>query len=461
MKRLSSNRIDMLNGSLWDKILLFALPIAGSSILQQLFNSADVAVAGRFAGDQALAAVGGNTPIINMMINLFVGLSVGANVVIANYIGKGEKEKIQDAVHSAVALALISGFILMAAGQVIARPVLVLIDTPEDVLDMAVLYMRIYFAGMPIIMMYNFVSAILRSIGDTRRPLYALIVSGVINVILNMIFVIVFKMGVAGVALATVIANVISAAMVTHFLLNEEEFIRLYPKKIKVHRDVSVRIAKIGMPAGLQGVVFSFSNIVIQSAINGFGTFAEAGSAAAVNYEFFTYFIVNAFGQATVTFVSQNYGAGKLDRCRRAYNISLIFCTVISIMSCVVFVGFKEFFAGLYTTGAAAIGFALIRMVHVESLEWMVGFYELSASALRGMGWSLLPALLTILGTCVVRVIWVMFIFPLVGTFEFLMDVYPVTWVITTSMVMGSYFVIRRRIEKKLEAEKAAEAVCA
>ena len=433
MSAQKNKQMDMLNGPLLKKILIFALPLAASSILQQLFNSADVAVVGRFAGSKSLAAVGGNTPVISLLINLFVGLSVGANVVIGNYIGQGKKEKVKEAVHTVMAMAVICGVFLLIIGTVLARPILMAINTPDEVLPLAMLYLRIYFVGMPFVMVYNFGAAVLRSIGDTKRPLYALIVSGIINICLNLVLVIVFKLDVAGVAIATVIADCVSASLVTYFLMTGDEMVRFNPKKMSLKKEQVIKIIKIGAPAGLQGVVFSVSNVCIQSAINGFGTKA----------------IINAFNQTTVTFTSQNYGAKKLERCKKAFRLCLVWGMAITGIMSVIFVLFKEFFAGVYTADPQAIDYAVIRMVHVLLLEFLTGTYEISGGAMRGMGYSLVPALLTVVGCCGFRVAWLYTVFKICPTFSMLMNVYPATWVITGTLVMGAYLIIRKRVSDK------------
>lgn len=439
----------MLQGPLGGKLLLFALPVAGSGILQQLFNSADVAVAGRFAGDAALAAVGGNTPVINFFLNLFMGISLGANALIARYIGQGERERIHKAVHSAMALAVICGVLMVTVGTVLAVPVLHLINTPPDVLDGAVLYMKIYFAGAPFIIVYNFGAAILRSVGDTRRPLVILAVTGVINVCLNLVMVIDLHMGVAGVALATLIANLISCISVVVLLIRETSDIRLQLKQVRVDRESSVEMIRIGFPAGIQGAIFSLSNIMIQSGINSFGTASEAGSAAAVNFEFFTYFVTNSFCQATMTFVSQNYGAGKMDRCRRATGLSLLFGMTLAAVMSLIFVLFRDFFLGLYTEGAESMEYGVIRVLHVELLACIICLYEIPSGAMRGMGRSMLPAVITIFGVCVMRVLWMKTAFVYHHTYATLMDVYPFTWVVTILLMLPAYFAVRRKAERE------------
>ena len=441
-----SNRMDMLHGSILDKILLFALPLAASTILQELFNSVDVAVVGKFASSEALAAVGSNSSVIALMINLFVGISVGANVVIANYIGKRQEDKVKDTVHTVMFVALISGIFLLVLGVTIAKPVLKMMGTPSDVIDLAIIYLRIYFLGMPFIMLYNFGSAVLRSIGDTRRPLYCLIIAGIVNTCLNLLFVIVFKLSVAGVAIATVVSNMVSSGMVIYFLTHEKEPIHLSWTELEIVKPELIKVLRIGVPAGLQSMVFSISNVCIQTAINGFGSYAVAGSTAALNYEYFTYFVINAFGQAAVTFTSQNYGAGETQRCKKVFRLSmasgLIRCGVMST----IFVIWHKFFINIYTSDSAVVEYASTRMLHVLFLEFMTGSYEISGAALRGLGYSMTPAILTVFGTCVLRIVWLYTVFEKFKSFDVLMNVYPISWIITGIAVWGTYIVIRKRV---------------
>lgn len=444
-RKKTSHEVDMLHGSLFDKILLFALPLAASGILQQLFNSADVAVVGHFAGSSAQAAVGSNSALINLLINLFTGLAVGANAVIAGYIGQGETDKIHKAVHTAVAVSLFSGVFLLVLGNVVSRPVLILMGTPSEVLDEAVLYLRLYFLGMPFIMFYNFGSAVLRSKGDSKRPLYSLIAAGVINVILNLILVIVFQLGVAGVAIATVISNIVSAGLVLHFLMTEAMPYHLIFPDIKIAKQPFVRILKIGIPAGVQGMVFSLSNVIIQSAINSFGPLAMAGSTNAWYFETFTYFVVNAFSQTTVTFTSQNYGAGDTARCRKVFRLCMMASIVFSGILSTVFVIGRNQFIRFYTTDEAVISFALVRMMHILVVQWLISTYEVGGSALRGMGYSMYPALITILGTCLFRIFWIYSVFAANRSFSVLMNVYPVSWILTGSIMLITYFFVRKR----------------
>lgn len=449
-KGKKANSMDMIHGSLWNKILLFALPLAASSILQQLFNSVDTAVVGRFASSQALAAVGSNSSLISLMINLFLGVSLGSNVVIAHYIGQGSGKNIKAAVHTAMLVAVLCGFFVLLFGQVIARPVLLLMGTPKDVIDLAVLYLRIYLLGMPCIMLYDFGASILRSTGDSKRPLYALIAAGIINTILNLILVIGFGMGVSGVAIATVISNMVSSGIVLHILLHEQEPIRVELKQLSIVPKELKKILVIGIPAGLQGMMFSIANVCIQSAINSFGSNAIAGSAAALNFEFFAYFIVNAFAQTTVTFTSQNYGAGEVGRCKKIFCLNMVFSLIFCGMLSAVFVLGRGFFLRLYTTDEAVLVFAAQRLLIATTLELLTSTYEISAGAMRGLGHSLLPAIITCVGSCLLRLVWIATACRLVHDFGLLMIIYPISWVITGTAMLTAYFCIRKKCFKSL-----------
>ncbi len=446
MNQRKTKQVDMLHGSLLDKIFFFALPLALSSILQQLFNSADLAVVGRFASYEAMAAVGSNAAVINLIISLFTGLSVGANVVIATLIGRNEKEKINDAVHTIVSVALLSGLVLIGIGILASKEILILMDAPANVLQQAIIYLRIYFTAMPFIMMYNFGSSILRSKGDSQRPLYCLIASGILNVLLNLLFVIVFQLGVVGVALATVISNALSAGMIVHFLRHEEETFRLSLKKLKIHKSYLLQMMKIGLPAGIQGMVFSLSNVVIQSGINSFGAEAIAGSTAAQNFEFMAYFVVNAFSQAAVTFTSQNYGARDYERCKRVFLIAMLCGECITFAFSMTFWFGRQFFLSFFTTDPKVLTFAMTRMFWISNFEIGTGTYEISGGCLRGMGKSMTPTILTLIGSCLFRLLYVTFIFSRFNSFETLLYAYPLSWVITGSAVLIAYFKTRRAL---------------
>lgn len=448
-KQIGHNEIDMLHGPLFMKILLFALPLAASSVLQQLFNSVDVAVVGRFASSEALAAVGSNAPVINLLINLFVGISMGANAVISNHIGQNDREKIRSAVSTSAVVALLSGVFLMVLGTAVAGPVHRMMGTPVEVTRMAVSYLRIYFLGMPFIMIFNFGSAILRSLGDTRRPLYILIWGGIINTVLNLLFVIVFHMGVEGVAIATGISNLFSAVMVVQILLREQDPYKLHLDDMHIQKDELSHMLEIGVPAGLQGVVFSISNVIIQASINSYGFNAVAGSAAALNFEQYCYYVIAAFNGAAISFVGQNYGAGNMDRVKRIFLI----CMGLGTLSCAllnwVFAGWSDFFLGLFTDSQTVKDFGKIRMRTVLMFQGLACLYEIPGSALRGMGRSMLPTLLTVFGTCVLRIAWVYTVCPVWEGFHALMFVYPVSWIITGIMVMTAYLITFRRIQLK------------
>lgn len=447
----SRHAIDMLHGSLWDKIILFALPFMASSVLQQLFNATDTAVVGRFASSQAMAAVGSNASVIALIIGLFTGMAMGTNVVVARRIGQGREQDIRDAAVTSMALAVLGGFFLIIVGAVVSRPLLMLMGTPDDVLEQAVLYLRLFMLGMPFNMVYNFGSAVLRSKGDSRRPLYALLVSGVFNVALNLLFVIVFRWGVAGVAIATGLANVVSATIILIILFREEERFRVTLRGLYIRKTPLLDILRIGIPAGLQGMVFSFSNIILQSAINSFGSAAVAGSAAAQNFEFISYFIINSFTQAAVTFTSQNYGAGNLKRCREVLRWAVLFGTGISLCADVAFVLCRYQLIGFFATDPEVIHFAVIRMTTVLLFGWIANSYEVVGGALRGLGYSMLPTTLSIIGSCLFRIAWVFTLFRQTGTFESLIIVYPVTWALTGAMMVTAYLIVRRRLAHRDE----------
>lgn len=433
-------KVDMLHGPLFLKILMFALPLAASSLLQQLFNSVDVAVVGRFASSKALAAVGSNAPVISLLINLFMGVSMGANVVISNHLGQRDQDGVRRSVSTVALVSVVSGLLLMVLGVAVSRPILELMDTPADVLDMAVLYLRIYFLGIPFFLIFNFGAAILRSVGDTRRPLYILVVAGLINTALNLFFVICLGMGVEGVAIATAIANAVSAALIVRLLRREPGALRLEFRHMRIYRKELKRMLQIGVPAGLQGMVFSFSNVVVQSAINGYGAAAIAGSAAAVNFEYYCYYIIVACNGAAISFIGQNYGAGQYDRVRRIFRICMAMGLVGCFIANMVFTLNNQFFLSFFSTDPEVLKYGAMRMEGVLICQFLACSYEISASALRGMGESMLPTLFTIFGTCVLRMVWVFLVAPFYKGFPELLQVYPLSWVLTGTMVLTAYF---------------------
>lgn len=445
VRKKRSHQIDMLHGPIFSKLCLFALPLALASILQQLFNSADTAVVGRFSSSAAMAAVGANTAVVSMLINLVTGLSVGANVVIANYIGQDRRDKVNSAVHSIIVFSLICGVVMLIIGQVIAEPILALIDTPANVIDMATAYLKIYFIGMPFICLYNFGAAILRSIGDSQRPLYCLIVSGIVNVFLNLFFVIVVGMNADGVAVATTISNFVSAAMVLIFLMREKGMLHLDLKKLHMRKEDIIQTIKVGGPAGLQGMVFAISNVIIQSAINSFGSDAVAGVSAGQNFEYFSYFVVNSFAQAAVTFTSQNYAAKQYDRCKKVFKMAMIAAVLMTAALSAVFILARYPLIRIFSHDPHVIHYAIIRMLLVTTFEFMTASYEVTGSCLRGIGYSMIPAVETIFGSVIYRVIYVQTIFKVWHTFDVLTAVYISSWILTGTVVIITYIIITRR----------------
>ena len=441
-----SVKMDMLHGSLFDKMLMFAMPLAACSILQQLFNSVGTAVVGRFASSEALAAVGSNSSVIALMVTLFSGISLGSNVVIANYIGQNDTKRIPRVVHTAVSLALLSGVFLLILGQFVAHPILLLMGAPKDIIHLATLYLRIYFLGMPFFMLYDFGASILRSIGDTRRPMYALIVSGVVNVILNLLFVVVFHMGVAGAGLATVGANATSAVQILYFLTHEELPIRLSFKSLTIDRDAVSKILKIGVPAGLQGMVFSLANVCIQSGINSFGAGGIAGSAVELNYEYFAYYLVNAFAQTVVTFTGQNYGAGKYDRIRRG----ILVCNGISATVLVV-LSWSALAAGKWILGAFCPDQAVVaegmRIISVTFPVYFVySLFEVTGGVVRGIGKSVPSMVIVIVNLCVIRILMLEISDRVFHSVQAVAAVYPLTWLMATLSFVGYYLHVRKQM---------------
>ena len=452
---MKAKEMDMLHGSLAGKLILFAIPLAFSSILQQLFNSADVAVVGRFAGSAALAAVGSCVALVGIFVNLIVGLSVGPNAALANLIGQGQRERISGMVHTILTFGIALGVVLMGLGFLTARTVLEASGTPESVINEALLYIRIYFIGVPFMTIYNFGAAILRSYGDTKRPMCYLIISGTVNVVLNLIFVIGFDLGVEGVAISTSVSNMLSTAMVlTHLYRKEDEFQFRFHKMCVIWKDLK-RILMIGIPAGIQGAIFSVSNVFIQSGINTFGEDAIAGSSLALNFEYFTYDIGSAFAQAAVTFTSQNFGAGNLKRCKKIFWLCLIFGVGFTEILSIIFMIWDDFFVSIYTISDAVAVYGLIRMHHVCSMEGLTATYEVESAALRGLEKSLEPSIITILGTVVFRMIWMATVFKWIPTYEMLMNVYISSWVFTGGLIFIVYVLHMRKLEKEF-AKKAA-----
>ncbi|MBQ2832971.1 MAG: MATE family efflux transporter [Clostridia bacterium] len=437
--------MDMTEGPLAAKVLFFALPIMLSGILQLVFNAADTIVVGRFAGNQALAAVGSVGSLNNLIISLFIGLSVGANVVVARYTGSRNHRAVSDTVHTAVLLSVIGGVFLSLVGVFLAHPLLLLMGSPEDVIDLAVLYVRILFIGMPVQMLYNFCAAILRAIGDTKRPLYFLTVAGVINVLLNLLFVVAFHMSVAGVALATIISQAVSAWLVLHSLMIMEGPTHLSLRRLRLHPKYLKEIVRIGLPAGIQSSFFSLSNVVIQSSVNSFGSIVIAGNSAAANVGNFIYQAMNTFHQAIICFAGQNIGARKPRRIITSIKVCMLWAVVFGLLLGVLSCVFGEHLLALYSSDPAVIAAGLERMYIVCAPYFLCGMMDVMTGALRGIGYSVLPMVVSLLGACVFRILWVATIFAAVPTMQCLMISYPVSWLMTFLVLVAFFRLIWKR----------------
>lgn len=432
--------IDMVNGPLLKNICIFSVPLMLTNLVQMMFNAADAVVMGRFAGQQALAAVGATSSLCFLLISLFNGLSVGSNVVIARYLGANDLGKVEKSVHTSIATAMLSGVFLMIVGFFASRPLLQMMSTPTDIIDLSELYMRIYFVGTFFTLIYNFGAAIFRSVGDTKRPLYFLLISGLIKVVLSLLFVIVFQWGVAGVALSTAIGQAIAAAMVCLTLIKEKGPHHLDFKKLSIDVPMALDIIKIGVPAGIQGMVFALSNVVIQSSINSFNSSViVAGNSAANNIENFVYIGMSAFTQACITFTSQNIGAHKLQRVGTIFKQSMLL-TILSAAS-IGFLAwfFGEFFLGLYTPDAAVVEAGMVRLLWVTMPLWLNGVLDVFVASMRGFGYSTGPTILTIVGICGVRLTWIWTVFQLHRSLDVIYMCFPLSWIIT-SIVLGLYW---------------------
>jgi len=444
--------IDMLNGPLMPKIITFALPLMLSSVLQLLFNAVDVIVVGNFSGRSALAAVGSTSALINIFTNLFIGLSMGANVLAARKYASGAYNEMEDAVHTAITVALISGFAMIFVGIFFSRPTLELMGTPEDVIDQSVLYMRIYFLGMPFFMAYNFGAAILRAVGDTRRPLVFLTVAGIVNAGLNMFLVIVFHLGVAGVAIATVISQGISSFLVLRCLIRSDGLYHLDLRKLRVDKGSLLQIFQVGIPAGIQSCVISFSNALLQSSVNSFGSVSMAGYTAANNLLGFLYMGVNSISQAAMSFTSQNLGARKFKRIDRI----LLDCMILEVVVPLVMGGLGTIFGrqllGIYTTDPDVVkaGMEIVAISFVP--YFLCGFMDMFPGMMRGMGHAFVPMILSLLGTVGSRVVWILFFFPMHRTLWNLFVCYPLSWTVTFVLQVICFYFVRRVVWRKYGA---------
>lgn len=439
MEATKKRQLDMLHGPIWSRLPQFALPVAATAILEQLFNASDLAVVGNFTGEArtaAVAAVGANSSVISLIVNLFIGVALGANVVIAHAVGQSSRETVQKAVHTSIVVALLGGVIIALLGELAAAPLLHLLQVPEDVFPLALLYLRIYLAGMPVILLYNFEAAIFRSVGRTKIPLAALAFSGVLNVLLNLFFVIALHMTVNGVAIATVISNAISALLLYRMLRTTQQEIHVEPRQLRIDPAILKRILKIGLPAGVQSAMFSISNIVIQAAINSLGTVVMAASSAAYNIEIVTYDLVNSYNQACTTFTGQNYGAGQLHRCRR----TLFLCLGEGAMFLGAGIGLILLFGrpllSIFNNDPEVIAIGYSRLVIIMTAHLFSLLYEVMSGYLRGFGISLVPAVLTTIGVCGIRVGWIALVFPRYRTFASIMAVYPISLASTALMIL-------------------------
>lgn len=447
--------IDMCNGTLMDKLISFSLPLMLSGILQLLFNAVDIIVVGRFTGSQALAAVGSTTALINIFTNLFIGISLGANVLAARFYASGKEKEMSETVHTSITLALISGIVMALAGVLLARFALNLMGTPNDVIDQSVLYMRIYFLGMPFFMLYNYGAAILRAVGDTKRPLFFLVISGMTNAVLNLVLVIVFHMGVAGVAIGTIVSQLISSILVLRCLYTSNTSYRLYFSKLGIKTQYLKQIFQVGIPAGIQSTVINLSNALLQSSVNSFGSVAMAGYTAANNIFGFLYMSVNAVTQSCMSFTSQNYGVKKLKRMDRV----LLDCMILSV-GVTLTLGCGAYFFGsellkIYTSDADVIRCGVEVLAFTTVPYFCCGIMDLLPGALRGMGYSGVPMILSIIGTVGTRIVWIFGLFPAHRSLSFLFISYPVSWILTILMQAVCFCFVRKHVHQSVNRDLA------
>ncbi len=450
MKNRNSAPITMTEGPLLINLLKFSYPLILTGILQLLFNAADIVVVGKYAGTQALAAVGSTGALINLLVNVFMGLAVGASVVVAQRYGAQDYKGVQDTVHTSILAATLCGVFVMLLGFFLSRPLLQLMKSPDDVIDGATLYMQIFFLGMPFNMLYNFGAAIMRAVGDTKRPLYFLTFAGVINVILNLILVIVFHLDVAGVAIATVVSQMISMVLVLHSLRHANTCVRLDFKKLKIHKQKLFQIIRVGLPAGIQGSIFSISNVLIQSAINSFGSIVMAGNAAAANIEGFIYTTMNAVYQADMTFTGQNVGARKPERLDKILRSSVFLVSMFGIVLSLIVVSFGSFFVGIYDKDPEVIKMGILRLELICSLYFTCGIMDVMVGHMRGMGYSILPMIVSLVCVCGFRIAWIYTVFVQHHTLQMLYISYPISWILTALIHFVTFLFIRKKVKAKL-----------
>lgn len=452
MARKSRNyEIDMCNGPLTRKIITYCIPLALSGILQLLYNAADIIVVGRFSGPTALAAVGSTGSLINLIVNLLIGLSVGASVCVANFYGAGREKDVRETVHTAMLISVIGGVIVAAVGMVFAKTFLGWMGSPDDVIDQATLYLRIYFAGMPLTMAYNFASAIFRALGDTKRPLYYLAVSGLVNVILNLIFVIVFKMGVAGVATATVVAQAVSTTLIILCMIRSHSVIHLQRDMLRIHGDKLKEIVRVGLPAGLQGTIFSISNVLIQSSINSFGSIAIAGNSASSNLEGFMYTSMNSVYQAALSFAGQNMGARKYSRLKKVLCNCLAIVTGIGIGMGAIMYLFRYQLLGIYSSDMDVINFGIERLELFCLTYFTCGAMDVMVGQMRGMGYSIVPMIVSLVGVCGIRIVWIFTVFKASNSLLTLYMSYPVSWVVTLAVHFSTFLYVYRKVKQRTD----------
>lgn len=444
-----NKKVEMTEGPFLKKIVYFVIPLALSSILQLLFNAADVIVVGRFVGKNSLAAVGSTSSLINLIVNLFVGISVGGSVVLGRYIGKKNDEASAKTVKTSMFTSLLFGIALIIIGEALTRPMLELMGTAEDVIDLSTLYMRIYFLGMPGFMIYNFGAAALRAVGDTKRPLYFLTVAGIVNVIFNLIFVLIFHLDVAGVAIATIMSQYISAILILFILNKSDGFLHFNFKELEFHKDIFFEMIKIGLPAGIQSVIFNISNVLIQSSINSFGSTVVAGNTAASNIEGFVYAAMNSVYQACLSFTSANVGANKYDNVRQVLKTSLAVVIIIGL-----FMGLGGYILGpyllqIYNKDPNVIQYGLNRLQLVCAPYFLCGIMDVMVGTLRGNGYSITPMIVSLTGACLFRIIWIFTVFSIYHTQFFLYISYPISWALTFTAHLITYFIISKKFPKQ------------
>ena len=444
----------LTNGSLWDKILLFALPIAFTGILQQLFNSADMAIVGNFVGTEAQAAVGSNAPLITLLINMFMGMAIGTNVVVSTAIGRGDKEAISKGVHTSILMAVIGGLVVMALGEIFSKPILSLLNIPDDVFDMALTYLRIYILGMPMFFIYNFEAAIFRSNGDSKTPLIVLAMSGLLNVILNVVFVVVIGMKVEGVAIATIVSNAVSTIVLFIILLNTKQVVRITFKKIRIDVKTMWEIIKIGVPSSIQSCMYSVANIILQTGTNSLGSVAMAGASTANNITAFAWFTLSSFGQASTTFTGQNNGAGNMKRCKKSLYLSLGIGMIVLVVVASLLMLFDDTLFAIFNKDPAVWEYARIGMYYIL-LSYPCSLIQDTCSGyLRGFGHSFIPAVIAIMCICVFRILWIVFVFPMYNTYSSIAIVYPITLTLTAIATVAALLIMRPAKKRELELEK-------